>query len=70
MNIGDKVWSKGDEYTITSEPFMLHGGMFQKAIGESGREIVVPSAAQQAANTERSQREWKDQQAQFARLRV
>ena len=41
--IGVKIWHSGDEYTITSEPFTLHGGEWQYAIDEHGKTIVVVS---------------------------
>ena len=41
--IGVKIWHSGDEYTVTSEPFTLHGGEFQYAIDEQGKTIVVVS---------------------------
>jgi hypothetical protein len=39
--IGEKVWFKGDEYTITTAPYVLHGGMFQDATDENGKIVTV-----------------------------
>lgn len=41
--IGAVVWLKGTEYTIRTEPYTLHGGLFQSATDASGREISVPT---------------------------
>ncbi len=66
--IGSKVWFKGDEVTVTSEPFTLHGGEFVNAVTESGKEIVIATKAHQAANARASQDAWKAQQAEFRKL--
>lgn len=66
--VGSKVWVKGDEVTITSEPFFLHGGEFQKAVTESGKEIVVATKAQATKNAKAAQDAWNAQQAEFRKL--
>ena len=62
------IWFKGDELTITSEPFMLHGGEFVTAVNADGKEFTVATRAQQARNAADRQSEWKKQQAEFAKL--
>lgn len=66
--IASKVWHKGDKVTITSEPFILHGGEFQNAVTEDGKAIVVATPAQKVANVLRAHEEREAQQAEFRRL--
>jgi len=66
--IGIKVWHKGDEVTITSNPYVLYGGEFQDAITENGRTITIATPEQQSRNAERSRTEWTEQQSQFRKL--
>ena len=63
------IWFKGDELTITSNPFMLHGGEFVTAVNAEGKEFTVATRAQQARNAEDRQTEWIKQQSEFAKLR-
>jgi len=67
--IGSKVWFKGDEVTITSEPFMLHGGEFQNAIKADGSVVTIATAKQSKTNAATAQKAYADQQADFRRLR-
>lgn len=67
--IGHRTWWGGDEVTITSGPFILHGGEFQHAVTETGRKIIVPSPEQQEKNTREKRQAFRDQQAQFRRLK-
>jgi hypothetical protein len=62
------IWFKGDELTITSDPFMLHGGEFVTAVNDEGKEFTVATRAQQNRNAADRQSEWKKQQAEFAKL--
>lgn len=68
LKIGDKVWFKGDEVTITSEPFILHGGEFQRAVTEGGKEIVLATPAQKAKDVLRAQEEYQEQQTNYLRF--
>jgi len=68
-SVGSKTWHRGDEVTITSKPYNLHGGEFQDAVTESGKKIVIPTKAQTTNTAESKQREFKEQQDQFRRLR-
>ena len=68
--IGTKVWFKGDEVTITSAPFALHGGEFQNATTENGKAIVVATPAQKLANVVRAREEREAQQAEFRTLKA
>lgn len=67
--IGQKVWDKGEKVTITSWPFILHGGEFQNAVTEGGKTIVVATPSQKLANARRAQEEREAQQTEFRRLR-
>jgi len=66
--IGTVVWFKGDKVTITSEPFMLHGGEFQNAEREDGRSVVVATPAQKLKDVQIRRAEREAQQAEFRRL--
>ena len=68
--IGDKVWHKGDEVTITSEPYTLHGGIFQDAITENGLTVSIVTPEHVANTVNRNRQEWKEQQSQFAKLKI
>ena len=68
MNIGNKTWFKGDEVTITSEPFILHGGEFQKAVTKDGKEVVIATPAQKAKDVRRAQEEYQEQQESYLRF--
>ena len=49
--VGSKVWWRGEELIVTSEPYELHGGSFQDArvFGESTK-VTITSPAQHRAN--------------------
>lgn len=66
--IGSKVWSKGDEYTITSLPFVVHGIELQSAVREDGKKADLPTPEYIAARNAKNQSDWSSQQVQFARL--
>jgi len=66
--IGSKVWSKGDEYTITSEPFTVHGIEMQSALREDGKKADLPTPEYIAARIARNNAEYNSQQVQFSRL--
>jgi hypothetical protein len=66
--IGAKVWHSGDEVTIISNSYVLHGGEFQDAITETGKTITIATPEQQSRNAERSRTEWIEQQSQFRKL--
>jgi hypothetical protein len=66
--IDTKVWHKGDEVTIISDSYVLHGGEFQDAVTETGKVITIATPEQQAGNADRSRTEWIEQQAQFRKL--
>lgn len=68
MNIGEKFWYKGDECTVTTEPYTMHGAEWFDAVNESGKTFAVVSPKQASENSERNRNEWKEQQAQFAKL--
>lgn len=68
--VGTKIWHGGDEVEITTEPYELHGGEFQDAKRLSdGKKVVVKTESARAKDVERTQKEWKEQQAGFRRLR-
>ncbi len=67
--IGTKIWHKGDELTISTDAYSLHGGEFQDAIAENGKAITIATPEQQSADADRSRSEWTEQQSQFRKLR-
>ena len=68
LRIGDKTWFKGDEVTIISKPYQLHGSTFQDAKTEGGKVVTVLTKEQREANAKAAQDAWKVQQAGFRRL--
>ena len=68
--IGSRVWSKGDEYTITSVPFTAHGIELQSAVRDDGKTLDIPTPEYIEARTARNVGEWNSQQVQFARLHL
>ena len=68
--IGSKIWSRGDEVTITSKPYILHGAEWQDGVTEAGKTVTLVTPRQGKANVERSQREYREQQAQFRNLKT
>ena len=66
--IGSKIWSKGDEVTIITDPYMMYGGWFQDAEKENGVVVSIVTPEQRNADVKKSQDEWKAQQAQFKKL--
>lgn len=67
-SIGDKTWFKGDEITITSEPYELYGGIWQDGITENGKTVTVATPDQRKVNAKAKKHDWKVQQKQFAKL--
>lgn len=45
--IGEKVWFKGDEYAVISEPYLLYGGWFQDATAEDGKVVTIKAKERQ-----------------------
>ncbi len=66
--LGTSVWLRGDEYAITGAPFEYAGGMIQEATA-GDRTVSVPTPEQLERHSQRSKREWRNQQAGFRRLR-
>lgn len=66
--IGSIVWFHGDEYKITTEPYVLWGATWQDAEG-CGKTITVPTPQQQAENIGLLQAERAAMQAGFRGLR-
>jgi hypothetical protein len=66
--IGTKVWHKGDEVTIITDSYILHGGAFQDALTENGDVVTIATPEQQLANAQRFRADWAEQQSQFRAL--
>lgn len=68
LKIGDKTWFKGDEVTITTEPYKMYGGMWLDAVTDSGKTVSIVTEDQQAINLDRNRSEYKIMQDGFKRL--
>ncbi len=67
--IGEKIWSRGSEVTITSEPYMISGGEFQDSVDENGKAWIEATPEERERNVHRNRQEFKDQQEAFSRLK-
>lgn len=67
--IGHKIWSRGEEATITTEPYEMHGGQWQDAETESGKTVTVPTPEYKDACGRQLKADWREQQRQFRNLR-
>jgi len=69
MEIGEQTYSRGEKVTVTTEPFELHGGMFQNAVDDNGKvyTLMVTESLEEHAKMKRQ--EWLDRQAGFSRLK-
>lgn len=69
-SIGQKVWHRGDEATVTSLPYKLHGADWQDAtLTDTGRIVTLPTPEQMEQNAQNAKHGWQAQQAGFAKLR-
>ena len=66
--IGQKTFFRGQEITITTEPYYLHGATWQDGITESGKIFTVRSLEEIAKRAERTKSEWAEQQTAFRGL--
>jgi hypothetical protein len=66
--IGEAVWSHGDEYIITTEPYELHGGTFQDGVNETGRTACLATPGEKAKRLEEKKQVRKEMQEGFSRL--
>ena len=67
--IGEVVWRKGEEVTITTQPFDLFGGWWQDGISsETGKTVCVPTQENVAARSEKQRADHAAMQAGFHRL--
>ncbi len=67
--IGDKTWFKGNEITITTEPYELYGGMWQDGIDKDGKTFCVLAPEQQEIEVAKRQEDHRQQQASFSELK-
>jgi len=68
MEIGTQTFTRGTEITITTNPYLLYGGMFQDGVDSNGRVFTVATPAQIEKNISESRKEWKTQQQGFRRI--
>ena len=66
--LGEKIWSRGEEITITTAPYQKHNAWWQDGKQEDGKVVTVVTPEQNARNVAQHQAEWKTQQAAFSRL--
>ena len=67
-SIGDKVWFRGEELTITGNPYKLYGGLFVDAVGGDGNTKTIPAEEQIAISAGMAIDEFRNAQAGFSRL--
>jgi len=67
--VGSTAWFRGDEVTITSEPYEMDGAEWQNAVYPDGRKIILSTPKQRERNAKRYRAEWQSQQDGFRRLR-
>jgi len=72
--IGAVIWRFGDEYGISSEPYLSDGAEWQDATIINAFEgckpiVAVPTPEQEKVNVAASQNEWREHQDGFRRLR-
>ena len=68
LKVGDRVWSRGFEVTITKEAYTYHGAEFVEAVRDDGTPDVFYSPAQRAIENAESKACFKESQAGFQRL--
>lgn len=66
--IGHQVWHRGDQVTITGEPYTLHGGQWQDGVTEAGKPVTLTTPAAKQAQQARQKADWQADQASFRRL--
>jgi len=66
--VGDRVWLRGDQVTITSDPYELYGKQFVNVVDANGKQLIMMTPAQVAENITAARRVWVEQQAGFKRL--
>jgi hypothetical protein len=68
--IGQNIFFRGSEITITSAPYALHGGEWQDGAAEGGKTYTVPTPEQAEANVAERRAEWRKMQEGFRRLKT
>lgn len=66
--IGEKIWKRGEEITITTLPYQKHGGWWQDGQQEDGKIVTVVTPEQDSRNVAQHKAQWAEQQAAFSRL--
>lgn len=66
--VGEKTWFRGDEVTITSEPYELSGGEFQDAVRDDGKKVSVVTPRYEQARINKNRLDWQQQQDDFKKL--
>ena len=67
--INEVIWHRGEEITITTEPYSQFDVLWQDGITCSGRIVTVKTPGQIVADVARKRAEWRDQQNAFSRLK-
>ena len=67
--IGEKIYWRGFEVTIISEPYTMAGGEFQDGDCESGKRVMVPTPENVAARVQKNRDDHAEMQAGFRRIR-
>ena len=67
-SVGDKVVFKGDDVTITTPAYELHGGMWHDAKTAGGKTVTIPAKGEREKRSQEKKQEWQEQQKQFRNL--
>jgi len=68
-SIGEKVWTGGNEVTITTEPYSKYGRLWQSGTDANGTVYAVLTPEEIQANIDRERADYSERQAQFRRLK-
>ena len=67
-SIGERIWKRGEEITITTLPYQKHGGWWQDGQQEDGKVVTVVTPEQDSRNVAEKKAQWTAQQAAFSQL--
>jgi len=67
---GEKTWISGNQITIITDPYKQHGKMWQDGVTSEGKVLTALTPEQRERDAQQQRREWREQQAGFARLKM
>ena len=66
--IGEKTWFKGDEVTVTTEPYVLNNHQWQDAVNGKGDTVTLATPLQKRVNLNNAQMIYSQSQIAFSNL--